>query len=625
MINLNNNFKNITKSLLALKAAVVDVSPKDQSLFLSYTLAHGIIFVDAKGAIITDIRQDIAETAIAMYGYNEYDFNETLIPDFLAENLDDDEFYITQIIHYAETALRSWIPFYVPSIYIDKKRESEAGPAFKITPIRVLTTEEEVVECVNDIFTSTVAPSANDTPYYEALAPLATIALSDIQSKELMCIVCAALGETPEDPEDILRYIVYKATGSTLLIKNAATINMLKAKSYSSTITDVLEAIGADDEKMAAMASIFCRYKPLFLALKNGTPSTNYIINRIRRLAVKYHKPQSRFVMKNVLALANEGNLKEVYKIVDRATNRELVKLYNACENYNNNLFQVRNGKVYVAEKRDRSITTNIILLKCYIENLLYKRLGKVYKDKTIVIPDYIDYAAPVSEKQMEGVFPWGTRIDADSSNVTVGIHWVNGEFGPTDLDLHAFTPTQHFGWNSAHRNDSKSILYSGDLTDAPAPTGATECYYLNSIEDPVMFNVSFFSKRPRDNMFQMYITSGNTATEKKTFDQLDLLTSPIPIASNAADNFNLGFFHDNAFYLYGGNVSQGMVPQSNYADFIEASVRSVKRRVSLKDLLEGADANVVSKIPEEGDYINLTPEVLDSHTLLDILDAEEK
>ena len=62
--------------------------------------------------------------------------------------------------------------------------------------------------------------------------------------------------------------------------------------------------------------------------------------------------------------------------------------------------------------------------------------------------------------------------------NSIIGIHWTNSEDGCVDLDLHYTSKNIHIGWNS--RFDSKeNILYTGDLTDAPAPKGATEAFYI--------------------------------------------------------------------------------------------------------------------------------------------------
>ena len=60
-----------------------------------------------------------------------------------------------------------------------------------------------------------------------------------------------------------------------------------------------------------------------------------------------------------------------------------------------------------------------------------------------------------------------------------VGIHWENVKRNRIDLDLSTISASGKFGWDGSYRNDEGSILFSGDITDAPKPKGASELFYV--------------------------------------------------------------------------------------------------------------------------------------------------
>ena len=66
---------------------------------------------------------------------------------------------------------------------------------------------------------------------YVKMTKLLETGLFDIDvvtNREALTLLCDKLGIAPNKKFDLFRYIMYKTTGSTLIIKNKATINAIK-------------------------------------------------------------------------------------------------------------------------------------------------------------------------------------------------------------------------------------------------------------------------------------------------------------------------------------------------------------------------------------------------------------
>ena len=101
-----------------------------------------------------------------------------------------------------------------------------------------------------------------------------------IKNKEAIAKIADYFGIYPEEPVEFFRYVIYKTTGKTLLIKNNETVEMIKTSAYNPA--PVFNQYGLEK-----MAEIFNRYKPLFLAYKNKCPKT---INKISKLSKTHHR-----------------------------------------------------------------------------------------------------------------------------------------------------------------------------------------------------------------------------------------------------------------------------------------------------------------------------------------------
>ena len=600
-------------ALLVLTKTVMTTEDEYNIMTCDSLLHSGIIFIDENDLPMSSVPKAIAQTAISFYGYNNETFNRTLIESFATvANMPRDEFYLTQILHYLTTYGTN---FTTPFVVGARTFTPEETKALKITIIRAESASRSL-ERINELFATTVAPKAQNVHYYRALAPLATIAPEEVKSRELMIMMCAERSIRPSDPETLFRYLVYCATKETLIIKNKSLIGMIKRAAHNN-----IELINSlTEDEMKALASIFYRYKPLFLAFK--TPETASVINKIRRLAVKYHKPQSANTIKNFVNLSS----KEQATIIARATNRELIKLYNALAVPSDiRLFQIRNGKIWIREEEKEGKVFDKICAASAIGIELHKRL-KNYRGMTVYIPRGISYAVPYSEKQFSGAIPWGTAIGAtDKENAfTIGVHWVNDpDESGCDLDLHAHTPTRHFGWNSDYISGDGEIIYSGDMTNAPAPKGAAESFYINNVNEPVILTLNAFNAKS-NKQFQFFMTEGedDKMRERATFDASKLISAPLPLAFADKSSLSLGIFDNKTFYVYGGNVAEGAVPSRDYPKFIEALLNRMSSTYRFEALASALKINIVHEAPKDTPFLDLSPEALTVNTLLDFVDG---
>ena len=82
-----------------------------------------------------------------------------------------------------------------------------------------------------------------------------------IKNKEAIVKLAEFYNIYPENPVEFFRYIIYRSTDTTLLIKNNELIELIKNSSYNPT--QAFNQYGLEK-----LAEIFNRFKPLFLAYK---------------------------------------------------------------------------------------------------------------------------------------------------------------------------------------------------------------------------------------------------------------------------------------------------------------------------------------------------------------------
>ncbi|KAA0128574.1 hypothetical protein FY557_08315 [Chryseobacterium sp. SN22] len=282
-----------------------------------------------------------------------------------------------------------------------------------------------------------------------------------IRNKEAVIKIADRYGIYPESPVEFFRYVIYKTTGETLLIKNNDLIDKIRQSKFSPSA--LFESFGPEK-----LAQIFNRFKPLFLAYKNRAPK---VINKISKLSKTHHQPLVSNPLNNATHMLLENS--DLHWL-ENATPFALFKALSACYSrmYGQDTFvyRIRNGKSWT--KKSAANSANELN---YDFILTYLKLKYDLSGKKFYFPKDVEFALPTSEKMFAGNIPTGTRFYGD--RLAVGIYWENA-WGARDLDLSGLNIIGKIGWNAAYNLQNGQLMYSGDMTDAT--NGAVEYLYAN-------------------------------------------------------------------------------------------------------------------------------------------------
>ena len=355
------------------------------------------------------------------------------------------------------------------------------------------------------------------------------MSIKQIANREIRALLFKKYDLVPYDPEDYLRWFLTKIIDQSLIIKNKETIRKLKTVDEN-IILNYLTRYLVNEESYKELATIFLRHKELFLALKrNNNTSTskaiNKIINRLDKLCrVRGYK---KLVNKNItdtitgisdiniINLGKEMIIKELNKMTIFKEIRLVNSLRYRLLNNSNMVYKIRNGKVWTEEVDENTLLKRNVANQKSLD-IVYKHLkNRVYnllKDKSVYIPMNVEYMAPTSEKQFIGSMPFGSFIQLPRDNdMIVGVHWVNYEGEKTDLDLHMMNLTSQFGWNTAYRSEGGDIAFTGDITDAPEPLGATEAFLISKDcpKKSFLLKLNDFTRKNKNVPYDIVIAKG--------------------------------------------------------------------------------------------------------------------
>jgi len=428
----------------------------------------------------------------------------------------------------------------------------------------------------------------------------------NIRNKEAIIKLADLYGIYPHDPEEFFRYIYYKTTGETLLIKNDYAISLIKRSSYNPTVA--FKKYG-----LKKLATIFNRFKPLFLAYKNRSRKT---INKISKLSKKYHKP----LVVNPLNEVTSKLLKdEDLHWLDNATTFNLFKVLNACftrlSGQENFMYNIRNGKSWVETRKSEKYD---LFVYNHNFNMIMRYLKNKYdfSDTVFYVPEHIDYALPTSEKMFVGNIPHGTKIYGD--NLIVGFYWEN-EWGARDLDLSANSLKHKIGWNSYYNEGG--LLYSGDITTAP--DGAVEYLHVSEgTEDSYLVNMNVYSGK-NDSEYKIIVGDSDETSQDYMMNPNNRIFEVM--AQAVSKEMILGMitqeYDTNVFILMNRGLGDFRVSSSDkrISKIANKAIEEeYKNKIALNELLSGLGAKITSDENENFD-VNLSPDELDRDTIMNI------
>jgi hypothetical protein len=540
----------------------------------------------------------------------------------IIENTPQEELWLQAIVHYFTTYGFEFLGIYnSDSVYIPHE-ELDLPDLTEDLPLVVIKglTKEDILQNILDLASGialseqtlqdiiTVIKACGFAPDY----------IDQIKNRELKIRLYDHYGITPTEPVEFLRYVISKLTGESLLIKNKDLIEKIKASKNAVLLDKYLEQAPTN------LASIFLRYKPLFLALKKVSKK-KYLFNRWRKQANYMHQPLPTDYLNNVTSQIKNGdiNLTTLADKLATATLWRKVRLAYALKFRLNDpgaiVYKVRNGKGYAQDFEwlgNSKITEQALdLVLESIANNLDLRGQLVY------IPENITYTLPATEKQFIGNFPCGTYVSVPE-DLVVGVHWCNLPQHRVDLDLSVIDGITKIGWDSGYSNASKQILFSGDMTDAPAPKGASELFYVKSeISGAKILIANYFNYSTEPVPCKIFAAHEKIRKIRPNYMvDVNNMIAAANIQITKRQNV-LGLITAGKFYF--SNVSVGNSISSSYTESTARTrqylVDSVVNSITLEEVLRKSGAYIFREKPEE-DFIDLSPENLDKTTILNLL-----
>lgn len=552
------------------------------------------------------------------------------------------ELFIDQVLHYASTYGTDYHgEAYVPN---ENYKDTIVFAFDKYKVITAVSKEEMCNKCLNLFYSGialkqeTIAACADFL--FDCVAAKefnsANIDVDKIQNREALVVVCSKFGKYPNNAISLFRYIVYVATNETLLIKNRNLIEKIKNSCNAFNFRNLTE------KQIVALSTIFFRYKPLFLAFKCTMNSP--VINKIRRLAEKNHKPLKVGMLEAMLnadyldAYATGKVNIDVGKLnaeLENCTNFKLIRLIQtlvektvllmACmENKgvaeNKNMYIIRNGKVFFKNsemKYNPEQICNIInvlkTLKTALKSKLIENLkNNIEEGKTATyIPlEGLNIACPVSEKNFVGNYPNGSFYEVKDNNI-LGIFWKN-EWGTRDFDL-SFQDINgnRISWNTSYYNNggtNADVVYSGDMTDANPH--ATECIKFRNTTQNGIFAINRYNGS-EGSKFEMFMS------QSEKFDHNKVKTLPYMVDPNTivfkteciSDKAQkmLAILCDGKVYLSNLSVGNGIV--ANYNHTSPADIYNIY-------VLKSQTVLMMYQLLEEAGYKKVDDEIKDENTV---------
>lgn len=598
------------------------------------------------GLLIPDSANDeIVDIAIDMYGKDGKKWNQTFHKDFeIVKNAPIEDLIAQQMIHYITTYGFESLGIYDNDlVYIP--REKLEIPELDLENIEFITikplTSDELTEKLMTLITSGIALSEQTVEDVEVLSDfIDKNRFDEVSNREIKTYLYDKYNIMPKNPDDFLRYMLFKLTGNTLKIQSVDMIYQVR-RSDKNKALKMLESYLTDENSYKKLSSIFLRNKQLFLALKVKKEDTAYsdikvrmnrIINKLRKMSVIYHKPLPKNILDNLTNKDTTVNYDDLIKELDKITIFREMRILNGIRyrlfGNDNIVYRIRNGKSYVSILPGKTFEyiNKLGGLHNFIMNHLMSRLSDKVKGKTIYIPENVVYAVPTSEKQFFGDIPEGSYIEVPrNDNIVYGVHWNNIKdgkannycfYGETvlprgeervDLDLKQMNKSDVFGWDASYRSSKSDILFSGDITNAELPAGATELFYVGQNVGNVAFLVTLnmYTNNSQDVPFEFVIANATHRSEnvsRYALDPNNILYKMDAVIKNTERQKTLGLitisdtirFYFNEFSL-GNSVATSRRDDITMGAFDYLNTYG-KTQLKLNELLKDCGAIIVNE-----------------------------
>lgn len=483
------------------------------------------------------------------------------------------ELYLDQIKHYASTYGTN----YEGDVYLPEG--SIKVPDFTNYKVISPITKEEVIDrCEQMLFAGIALKQDTIQSLINIIQGLNhSIDVEKVKNKEAKMYLYKFTGNLPQEPIEMVRYLVFLATEKTLLIKDKETITNIKNSNIN--ISNLVEQFGIEN-----LSSVFYRFKPLFLAFKKG--KNKECINKLRRLAVKNHVPNEAAYFETVLS--NQKGYNQLTEKLKSLNNFKKISLLQTIlvrlKHLNIRVFGIRNQKLFI--KQENNIPASSASYLKLVFDVIYKDLIQTLSKKacSINIPVGINITLPTSEKSFIGNYPLGTSFDFSDSDNIVGINW-KSEDGAEDLDLKLIdVDGRQYGWNADYKNENNSIIFSGDMTSAHPE--ATELFYTKKDFKPSIVKVNLFNGN-KNSKFKLFLAKEQVKNMKKNY-----MVNPDNIVINVdcemdSNEKTLGVITENKFVLANFRTGKGRVAGDSVTNlYTDYTLKTLDCYLPLKKLL---------------------------------------
>ena len=588
--------------------------------------------------IIPFMSSNVYDAILSKFGYDVEELNQGALHKSFGTvlNSSEEKLAIQQILHYMSVFLQTDSEFsteavdsslvYIPSEELNLPKSDP----LRFTVIRKMT-KEEVISRTKNMVNSNFA--LQDETQQHLLAIIKKyekeFSFDEIKNKELRVRVSDVLGIMPKKASEFLRYLVYKKTGKAVILHTKTAINNIIYSSWNSeqAFVNYIEQYGVE-----SIAKEFNRHKKFWVSFKKDGKFVARTINRARKLSTTINKPHKIPVLDRIgdKSVTLEEVVKELKKVSLSKKVSVINSLLRRITNPSVNMFVIRNGRTFVQENSASTffLTEKRKAILDALTKSIVEDIRPNVEGKRIFIPEYMDYAFPVSEKMFVGNIPFFSTMKLPKE-VVFGVHWFNVNAGTpkeerVDLDLHYVSENgRHLGWDS-YFYDRSNIIFSGDMTNAPLPSGATEAMYVSkNIEDDfacVYLNQYTYTNNKVNYSFFIGEAGEDVITREYLIDAHKTMLNINGMKTDGRES-SIGFLESTPdgkrFHFMKSITGNTSVARSSVLSnqLIEAMKSSLYSRLALKDVLAMAGA-VFEKGEEDWD-IDLSLEHLTSDSFL--------
>ncbi len=410
--------------------------------------------------------------------------------------------------------IKSYIANYVLNVQYVPNKGSEQ-PEFTDLKVILPITQEEVNEVCCSMLYSGIA--LGEDTLNMILEVITDVDIEKVKNKEALVHLHKKFGTVPTDNVEFVRYLIFLATGKTLLIKDKTTLAALRITDIN--LPKLIEAFGIEK-----LAEVYFRFRPIFTALgkvKRNKP----IVNKLDKLADKYHVPMKTGFFESILS--NPKLLVDLPNRLKECSNYKKVLLLQTIKVRQKELdmqfFLVRNNKIWAKEKKVSSKNYYSTIYSIIYQSLVDSMSKKACEIK---LPKGINLALPTSEKSYVGLFPIGTSFDLTDKDTILGIHRLKeNAYGYLDFSLSS-TNNDKIGWNAKFKDEEGKIMFSGDICDWNRSKEVAELYYCaNGFKENYILKVNDFD-RQGNIPFKFFIAQEAIDTDSDRFKERNYMVN---------------------------------------------------------------------------------------------------